>query len=266
MNDENLQSLNDEDLFGVEDPAESTGDDGRQEGTDEENTAEKTEQTPEERARQAEGRRLREREQLGFNQGYQKARADLSAVLKRLGIEDPDNGGTLDTVEQLEAYEKGLSDKRLASGRGTAEDIERVVEKAVRKATGQNTSKVDNREVDRQLAEIRAMDPEMTDLGAILNSDAGPKFRQYVSQGLNFTDAYTLAARDKLATLTARRAGNAERAKAAGKDHLGATNTRGQGSLSVPADEMALFRELNPGATDDEIRRFYNADRKRFGG
>lgn len=64
----------------------------------------------------------------------------------------------------------------------------------------------------------------------------------------------------------ARRAGNAERAKAAGKDHLGATNTRGQGSLSVPADEMALFRELNPGATDDEIRRFYNADRKRFGG
>lgn len=264
--DENLNSLFEDAAA----PEESTAavDDGQQEGTDtgEEKTEQKAEQTPEERARQAEGRRLREREQQGFNQGYQKARSDLSAVLKRLGIEDPDNGGTLDTVEQLEAYEKGLSDKRLASGRGTAEDIERVVEKAVRKATGQNTSKVDNREVDRQLAEIRAMDPEMTDLGAILNSDAGPKFRQYVSQGLNFTDAYTLAARDKLATLAARRAGYAERAKAAGKDHLGATQTRGQGAVSVPSSVLALYRELNPGMTDAEIQKHYNADVKKFGG
>ena len=270
MNEENLQSLNEEELFGAEDPAETAaaGDDGQQAGTDtgEEKTAEKAEQTPEERARQAEGRRLREREQQGYNAGYQKARADVSAVLKRLGIENPEKGGILGSVDELEEYEQKLSDQRLASGRGTAEDIERVVEKAVRKATGQDAPKVDTTAVDRQLAEIRAMDPDMTDLRAILESDAGPKFREYVSRGLNFTEAYKLAANDKLVNLAARRAGNAEKAKAAGKEHLSATSSRGQGSLNVPSDEMALFRELNPGATDEEIRRFYNADRKRFGG
>jgi len=121
-------------------------------------------------------------------------------------------------------------------------------------------------DIPGQLGEIRAMDPEMTDLGAILRSEAGPRFREYVGRGLDFVDAYTLAARDKLGRLAAERAGNAARAKAAGKEHLTATGTRGRGSLSVPADELALFRELNPGVSDEDIRKYYNADRKRFGG
>ena len=113
---------------------------------------------------------------------------------------------------------------------------------------------------------LRAMDPDMTDLGAILRSEAGAKFRTYVSRGLDFVDAYTLAAREKLDRLSAERAQNAARARGAGKDHLSATSMRGQGSLSVPAEELALFRELNPGVSDEDIRKYYNADRKRFGG
>ena len=119
--------------------------------------------------------------------------------------------------------------------------------------------------VRAQLALIRAMDPEMQDLGAILSSEAGPKFRQYVSMGLDFVDAYTLAAREKLGELRDRRTAESIRAKAAGKGHLSATSTRGQGSVSVPAGEMAVIRALLPDATDEEIRRYYNQDRKRFG-
>ena len=122
---------------------------------------------------------------------------------------------------------------------------------------------VDSR-VDAQLARIRAMDPEMHDLGDILRSDAGESFRRYVGMGLDFVDAYTLAARDRLEELRSRRAEDAARAKAAGKDHLSATTSRGRGALSVPAGEMAIIRALLPDATDEEIRRYYNQDRKRF--
>ena len=120
-------------------------------------------------------------------------------------------------------------------------------------------------QVRAQLAQIRAMDPEMRDLGDILSSDAGPKFRQYVSMGLDFVDAYTLAARERLGELRDRRTAESIRSKAAGKGHLSATSTRGQGAVSVPAGEMAVIRALLPDATDEEIRRYYHQDRKRFG-
>ena len=256
--DENLDNLFEDAVT----PAEETAadDDGQQAGQDtaEEKAPEKAEQTPEERARQAEGRRIREREQRAYTQ----ARNDMSAVLKRLGIENPETGEVIDSVDALEAYERDLSDKRLASGKATAEDMRRVVREAIREET-RPAQQPDTREVDRQLGEIRAMDPEMKDLGAILNSDAGPKFREYVGRGLNFVDAYTLAARDKLA---ARAAGaKSTAAKAAGKEHLGATSTRGQGAASVPSDVLALYRDLNPGMSDAEIQKHYNADIKRFG-
>ncbi len=116
-----------------------------------------------------------------------------------------------------------------------------------------------------QLARIRAMDPEMTDLGAILDSEAGESFRKYVGMGLDFVDAYTLAARERLWELRDRRMAENRRTKAAGKGHLSATSTRGRGGISVPAGEMAIIRALLPDATDEEIRRYYNADKKRFG-
>ena len=123
----------------------------------------------------------------------------------------------------------------------------------------------DDGQVNAQLARIRAMDPEMRALGAILRPGGGGSFRRYVGMGLDFVDAYTLAARERLEELRARRAEDAARAKAAGKDHLSATTSRGRGALSVPAGEMAIIRALLPDATDEEIRRYYNQDRKRFG-
>ena len=115
-----------------------------------------------------------------------------------------------------------------------------------------------------ELDRIRAMDPEMTDLGAILDSDAGDSFRKYVNMGLSFVDAYTLAARERLQELRDRRTAEKTRGRG-GKEHLSATSTRGQGGVSVPGGEMAIIRALVPDATDEEIRRYYSQDKKRFG-
>lgn len=215
-----------------------------------------------ERANQAEGRRIREREA----RAYQAARERDSEIIKVLGLTHPETNKVLETMEDLEAYAAEMRTQRLAAGRGTESDVRSVVQeelRAMRPPVPQQSqlSPEEIAQINKELAEIRAMDPAVTDVASILNSEAGPKFREYVSKGLSFVDAYTLAARDRLSSLQSNRAA----AKAGSKAHLSSTKQHGVGALSVPKDQMDLFRALNPGASDADIQKFYNADKKQFG-
>ena len=264
--DENLDSLF-EDAFTPDQPAEEkqeapADDNGRQEGQKGAEEQAKPEQDERERARQAEGRRRYEAER----RGYMQARAEMSATLQQIGgLERPD-GSTISSVEEMEAFAKEQRYDRLSRGNPTQADIQAIVREELRAAQparqDNQLSPEDRAMVDRQLAEIRQMDPEMKDLGAILQSEAGPKFRELVEKGLEFVDAYKLAAESRLAKINANRAG----AKGSGKDHLIGTSQRGSGALDVPADEMAIFRYMNPDASEEDIRKYYNTDRKKFGG
>ena len=198
----------------------------------EESGEQKRVQSPEERARQAAGRRLREREAAARS----AAREEIAETLRRRGVLDPRTGRPVERLEDLEREET-------AEGRTPLRDPR----------------------VEAELEEIRRLDPEMTDLGAILRSESGERFQSYVRRGLSFIEAYNLAARERLDGLRERRSRETARLQAASKDHLSATETRGLGSLPVPGEEMALFRELLPEAGEAEIRRYYNADRRRFG-
>lgn len=225
--------------------------------------AEGKEQDADERARQAAGRRIREREAAA----RQEERAKVSELLKRLGIEDAD-GRTIDSVDALEEYEKTLRDRRLASGRGTADDIKRIVKDAIREetqpeASGKN-SQADSVIIQNELRQIHGMDPDINELADILKGPHAEAFRDYVDKGLNFVDAYTLAAKSKLDGIRAARVSSAEKSKAAGKSHLSSTPQRGEGQVPVPPEELELFKRLNPKATDAEIQRYYNDDRRRF--
>lgn len=258
-NETNLDNLFD-DVF-EEKPEESAGDDGQQEQAPEEKPQEKPQQSAQENARQAEGRRIREREQ----RAYQAARSEMSALLKELGIEKSD-GSTIDTVEDLEAVAKARREDRLSKGSPTEADIQAIVDERLRQAQApqqpQGLTPEERAEVDRQLAEIRAMDPAMTDLNAILASEAGPKFREYVDRGLGFTEAYKLAAEERLAGIKSNRQG----ARTGGKDHLTSTSQRGGGDVEVPAETKEMYRLLMPDMTDEQIQKAYNADRRKYGG
>jgi hypothetical protein len=260
--EDNMESLF-EDAVNIDAPAEEpVSDDGSQESNDtaEVRDAPKPEQTAQERARQAEGRRIRDREA----RAYKAARDEMSETLKRLGMTNPNTGEVITTIDELDAYEKSLSDERLENGNANTDDLRRIVREEMQASQPRQepaTLSADDRTmVDRQLAEIRQMDPEMKDLNAILQSEAGEKFRQYVEKGLDFVDAYSLAARDRLSAISENRA-----KRGTGKEHLSATSQRGSGALDVPADEMAIFKELVPGMSEADYQKYYNADRRRFG-
>lgn len=207
-----------------------------------------------ERNRNAE-RRAR-REQRIADEARNAERARTTELLRRLGIERPD-GSIIDSVDALEAFERSRSEERIAQGRANADDIRRIAAEVMKPPTDENA------EVQRQLDMIRDMDPEMKDLGTILDSDIGADFRAAVENGKTFIQAYGQAIRLK----AAKDKGAAESAvaRAAGKQHLTSTNQRGTGALEVPAAEMAMYKEINPDASEEEIRKHYNANRKRTG-
>lgn len=236
-------------------------DDGQQEGqnTGEENAQEKPAQDAETNSRQAEARRRREAREKDLEQrAYQAGWNEASGIVAELGIEKPD-GSKITSMDDLKAYAADRRKERLAGGQATQADIEHIVDERLRQA--QKPDPTGNPAVQQQLAKIREMDPAMTDLGAILQSDAGGKFQEYVRKGLDFVDAYTLAARDRLAKIS----GNRSAAAAGGKDHLSPISSRGEGALSVPPDVLAMYRELDPDMSEKEIQAHYNKDRKRFG-
>ena len=229
--------------------------------------APKKEQTPEERSRQAAGRRLREREEAA----RAEERGRISEVLARLGLTDPETGDAVDTVDKLEAYERDMRKSRLASGSGTEDDIRAVVREELQMSQSPEKASSQNAQIESELKQIAQMDGDITGestndiLASILGSDYGDKFRNYVNKGLTFLEAYKLAAGDKLEKARIGKAEEAARVKAASKDHLSSTSSRGQGAVSVPADVVAYYRILMPELTDAEIQKHYNADRKRYG-
>lgn len=234
----------------------------QQEGAENARQGEKPRQSAEENARQAAGRRIREREAAAEARGKAAMQAEVDAVLRRLGMPNPDTGEAVDSWTKLEEYERGLSSARIASGRPTEEDIRRVArEEMSGQSQAQEQRAPTEADYAAEVAEISRMDPSINNLGDILRSEAGPKFREYVAKGLNFVDAYTLAARDRLA----QRQTEAARVKAAGKDHLSATQSvhAGEGDLPVPADELELFRAMMPDTPDAEFRKYWNKNRRK---
>ena len=122
----------------------------------------------------------------------------------------------------------------------------------------------DAAEMARQLAAIRELDPGMQSLSDILGLPSAETFRGYVRMGLDWKDAFLLANRERLFAEAEERA--ALRCRKAGKAHLQPSVSRGEGSVSVPAPELRLYRELLPGLGEAEYRKHYNEDRKQIRG
>lgn len=266
-----MDNVNYDELFGLETPTEepttdnTTQDPAQPEQQQQTEEQAKEEQSREERSRQAFARRIREAEE----RGARAERARANALIAELDLDDPDNEGQkVSDLDKAAEYVARKRKERFASGTPTEADVRYVAQEQYDRLrqppVPQNGTDPDAQaELTRQLAQIAKMDPKMTDLGAILQSDIGPAFREYVAKGEDFVTSFYRA--KELHSRVEKQAAAAAQAKAASKSHLSSTKQQGEGALPVPADEMALFRELMPGASAEEIQRYYNADRKRFG-
>lgn len=272
---------------GSADPEQEETKPGQDEGKEPKEDGKKNsqQQTMEQRARAAESRRqAQQRKAVEEALAQERAAEDQrwKEFFATAGLKSPVDGKPITTREEYKAYQRSMEERRirqnLQKGQLLTEDIEAIVRRAIAQQT-QGTAKeeksesaperaaaegrtVTQEQVDAELEEIRQLDPAMTDLKAILESETGEAFRAAVARGASFIEAFKLANFDRLRQMntaeTAKRAEQAALNKARSKDHLQTSRSSGQGSASVPAEVKEMYRYLMPGKTDAEIQEHYN--------
>ena len=108
------------------------------------------------------------------------------------------------------------------------------------------------------LQAIQQFDPAVKSFEDIINNPHFAEIEQRWQKGYSLEDAYYLANRSELSQKKQAAAKQQVINQAAGKKHLKPTGNNGSGDdVQVPADVMAMYREMNPKATEAEIRKNY---------
>lgn len=276
---------------GTETESDADSDDPEEGGdqTDDGAGEEKKSLTAEQRRANAARRRAQEQQaatQKAVQEAIQaeqlRSQKQLEEVLAQAGLKNPVTGEQITTLEDFRKWGREAADARLQkdlqTGKLTRETLDQLIaahpavqqaqqlQENVRQQQAQQRSADERARIDGQLAKITEINPKIKGLGDILAMDTAPAFRDNVAKGMDFYDAYLLANMDAMAEDKARRAVQAEQDKSRGKEHLRATgNARGSGSVSVPHDQMKLYRMMNPKMTDAQIQAHYNQYLKRGG-
>lgn len=143
-------------------------------------------------------------------------------------------------------------------------EIEAAVEKArmEERAFAEESGRV-NRMVESQMREINALNPSIRSIGDIMQMETAEEFREYVGRGLSFVEAYKLANFENIRAEDQMRSKRDAFNLMRSKGHLQPTVSRGAGAVNVPEEEMEMYKELNPGMSEAEILKHYNAYKKR---
>lgn len=284
--DTTAQGENEQD---VADPAEqnteNTPADGDAEGGNDSSEEEgEVGQTTEQNAKFAAARRKAEAERdAAVEKAKAEAQAEAARVIneafKNSGLVNPYTKQPITSKEEYDAYRQryeaerkkammrksGMSDadfdafvQNLPEVREAREAKEQA-EQAKREAQ-QAAAKV---KVDEQLKEIGALDPSIRSMEDLAKMPTYAKFYELVKKGNTLTDAFKLANYDALTKGAAAGARQAALNAAQGKQHMGQTQTRGAGAVSVPAEVMEQYRAFNPDATEAEIRAHYAKSHKK---
>ena len=176
-----------------------------------------------------------------YRQRYEAERK--KAMMRKSGMSDAD----------FDAFVQNLPEVREArEAKAQAEQAKREAQQAAAKV-----------KVDEQLKEIGALDPSIRSMEDLAKMPTYAKFYELVKKGNTLTDAFKLANYDALTKGAAAGARQAALNAAQGKQHMGQTQTRGAGAVSVPAEVMEQYRAFNPDATEAEIRAHYAKSHKK---
>lgn len=243
--------------------------------------------TPQQRRENAARRRQQEEKQridqavsAAVAAEQQRSAEALKTLFARAGLKNTFTGQPITTMEEFDSYQQQFATAKLQqdlkAGTLTPEVLDQAISQhpMVKKAaelirTSEESQKRQEEataraNIDAEVAKIHALDPSISSVGDLLNMPNAKAFYDYARRGLTLSEAYYLANREKLDNARAEAVRQQAMNNARGKDHLQATgNARGTGTVSVPAEQMAMFRLLNPNASEAEILNYYNKHLKK---
>lgn len=231
----------------------------------------------EEQRRENAARRRREEQQAAVNAAVkaerEKTDAQIKDMLAGLGLKDPVSGKPISTMEELGEYQRQMSLKKLeadlAAGKLSKEGLDAAISNhpVVREAQQARQAQLEAQKQEQQqkfqekvqaeIAEIQKMNPAIGSVEDLLNLPNAKEFYAAVQRVGNLADAYKLVHFNQLVNQQAEQVRQQAQVNARGKEHLTPTQSRGEGSVSVPADVMANYRRIMPNATEAQILAHY---------
>lgn len=226
--------------------------------------------------------RRREEQQAAVDAAVQKAlqeernrsKAELDAFFAAAGLKNTITGEAITNMEQFrawrEAFDAARLQKDLKAGKLTPEALEAAIAKNPTMKAAEEIVRRDQEaqrrqemaaaqtRVEAELKEIQKLDPSIRELKDLLSMPTSKEFYALVKKGNSFLDAFRLANYDRLTAQAAEAAKQQAQNLARSKEHLTTTPAKGAGAASVPAEDLAMFRQFNPGATEAEIQAYYN--------
>lgn len=245
--------------------------------------------TPEQRKANAARRRQKEQQAAIDNavadavrKERERASTEMKDLFAKVGMKNTFTGQPITSMEEFQQWDQQYKadklEKDLKAGKLTPEGLTQAISQnpVVQQAAEivrqheqekqRQTQQADNARIEAELSEIGKMDASIQSVGDLLNMPNAKEFYAYVRKGYSFLDAYRLVNFEKLTAAKAEAAKQQALNNNRGKEHLNPVgNTRGNGAISVPSDEMALYRAFNPKATDAQIQAHYNKYKKQGG-
>ena len=242
---------------------------------------------PDEQRKEHAAQRRRQEQQDAINQAVndalakekERSKAEWAAFFEKANLKNTLTGKPITTLDEFNTwaadFETAKLERDLKAGKLTPEGLEKAIsnapamqrmreiierDEAAKRESDEAAAKA---KIDAELQEIHKLDPSINETADLLKMPNAKEFYEYVRKGNSFIDAYYLANRERLAAATAEAAKQQTMNAARSKDHLQPTGaTRGTGASSVPADEMEMFKLLNPNATEAEIQAYYNKSKQ----
>ncbi|GEM_PF-2876065 len=227
-----------------------------------------------EKERDAAVARAREQAQAAAEQTAQKRVREL---IRGMHIQREDGSGYIETPEEYEHYaaQTAQQQKREFLTRSGIEEAEfdRIVQNlpqmraaeaaqaqanAAREAAAAEQAKQSMRQ---ELQKITALSPQIKSIEDLSKLQNYGEFYDLVKKGYSLSDAYKLAEFETLQQQRAAQSRQQAMNAAQSKEHLTATKTRGEGTVSVPREVKEMYRAIMPGITDAEIQKHYGRSR-----
>lgn len=265
------------------------------EGDGQESAGQDTAMSQEQRRENAARRRQQEQQAAidaavskALQEQKEKNDAAWQNFFQRAQLKNTISGEPITSIDQFDAWKTEFDAQKLNSdlkaGKLTAEQLNQVIAShpAVRQAQTMIQAEETARQQKQQAEEQQRISAEIAEIGKLSVQIGGgavtgiqdllamPKseeFKGYVAKGYSFLDAYKLANMEELANAKAEAARRQAMNNSRGKDHLNPIGKQiGNGAVSVPSDEMRIFRMMNPNATEAQIQEFYNKYKAKQGG
>lgn len=218
--------------------------------------------------------------QNALAQERERSKSEMASFFAKAGLTNTLTGKPITNMQEFEEWSRDFEaaklQRDLKAGKLTPEGLNKAIsdnptlkraEEIIQRdedAKRRNDLAEAKAKIDAELQEIHKLDPAINETADLLKMPNAKEFYDYVRKGNSFLDAFYLANRERLAERTAEAARQQAMSNNRSKEHLNPVgNSRGAGAHSVPAEEMELFKLLNPNATEAEIQTYYNRSRSK---